>query len=149
MICRLGIPSAQRWMTAGCFEAMAHDLLRSSACQQEKRQPSAAVVDGGALQSSCESGPRAGYDGYKRRKGSKVHVTVDTLGDLLALKVTGVEIGRAWRQILRLEVMPVEALDLVPRGVVEHEDGTAAFHRWIFSAPVCRGTPGRSGCRTG
>lgn len=44
----------------------------------------------------------------------------------------GVEIGRAWRQILRLEVMPVEALDLVPRGVVEHEDGTAAFHWWIF-----------------
>ncbi len=31
-------------------------------------------------QSSCESGPRAGYDDYKRRNGSKVHMAVDTLG---------------------------------------------------------------------
>lgn len=31
---------------------------------------------------------RAGYDGYKRRKGSKVHIAVDTLGHLLAVKVT-------------------------------------------------------------
>ena len=35
-----------------------------------------------------ESGERAGYDGYKKRKGSKVHLAVDTLGHLLALKVT-------------------------------------------------------------
>ena len=29
-----------------------------------------------------------GYDGYKRKKGSKVHVAVDTLGNLLAVAVT-------------------------------------------------------------
>ncbi|EAR20394.1 transposase, is4 family protein [Nitrococcus mobilis Nb-231] len=46
------------------------------------------VMDGRTLQSSCESGPRAGYDGYKRRRGSKVHVAVDTLGHLLAVHVT-------------------------------------------------------------
>jgi hypothetical protein len=40
------------------------------------------------LQSSPESGGRAGYDGAKRRKGSKVHAAVDTLGHLLALHVT-------------------------------------------------------------
>lgn len=40
------------------------------------------------LQSTCESGPRAGYDGYKRKKGSKVHIAVDTLGQLLAMHVT-------------------------------------------------------------
>jgi transposase len=33
-------------------------------------------------------GARAGYDGAKRRKGSKVHAAVDTLGHLLALHVT-------------------------------------------------------------
>lgn len=43
------------------------------------QQPSAAVLDGRTLQSCCESGPRAGYDGYKRRNGSKVHMAVDTL----------------------------------------------------------------------
>jgi transposase len=40
------------------------------------------------LQSTPESGARAGFDGAKKRKGSKVHAAVDTLGHLLALKVT-------------------------------------------------------------
>ena len=46
------------------------------------------VLDGRTLQSTCESGARAGYDGYKRRKGSKVHMAVDTLGNLIDLTVT-------------------------------------------------------------
>jgi len=50
--------------------------------------PSAAVIDSRTVQSTPESGARAGYDGYKRRKGSKVHMAVDTLGRLLALHVT-------------------------------------------------------------
>jgi hypothetical protein len=37
---------------------------------------------------AAESGPRAGYDGAKRSRGSKVHLAVDTLGHLLALCVT-------------------------------------------------------------
>lgn len=79
----------QRWIKAGCFEAMAHDLrqiLRVLAQKQE--QPTAVILDGRTLQSTPESGGRAGYDGYKRKKGSKVHAAVDTLGHLLALKVT-------------------------------------------------------------
>ena len=79
----------QRWIKAGCFEAMAHDLrelLRVAA--QRKAQPTAAILDSRTLQSTPESGARAGYDGAKRRKGSKVHAAVDTLGHLLALKVT-------------------------------------------------------------
>lgn len=35
-----------------------------------------------------QSGDHAGYDGAKRRKGSKTHMVVDTLGHLLALLVT-------------------------------------------------------------
>jgi transposase len=80
---------AQRWIKAGCFEAMAHDLrvmLRLLAGR--KGQPTAVILDGRTMQSTPESGARAGYDGYKRRKGSKVHVAVDTLGHLLALHVT-------------------------------------------------------------
>ena len=80
---------AKRWMRAGCFEAMAHDLRMVIRVLQERaEQPSAVVMDGRTLQSSPESGGRAGYDGYKRKKGSKVHVAVDTLGHLLALMVT-------------------------------------------------------------
>lgn len=46
------------------------------------------ILDSRTLQSSLESGHRAGYDGGKRKKGSKVHLAVDTLGHLLALVVT-------------------------------------------------------------
>jgi transposase len=79
----------QRWLNAGVFEAMVNDLrqlLRVAAGRKE--HPSAAIFDSRTLQSSPESGARAGYDGAKRRKGSKVHVAVDTLGQVLALLVT-------------------------------------------------------------
>lgn len=78
-----------RWIKADCFETMAQDLravLRLLAGREA--EPTAAIYDSRTLQSTPESGARAGYDGYKRRKGSKVHVAVDTLGHLLALKVT-------------------------------------------------------------
>ena len=79
----------RRWLEAGCFEAWVHDLrllLRLEAGRAG--QPSAAIFDARVLQSSPESGARAGYSGHKRRKGSKVHAAVDTLGQLLALTVT-------------------------------------------------------------
>lgn len=79
----------QRWIEAGCFEDIVHDLreLLRVAVGKEK-QPTAAIYDGQTLQGSIESGERAGYDGYKRKKGSKIHIAVDTLGNLLALVVT-------------------------------------------------------------
>ena len=80
---------AQGWFKAGVFADMVHDLralLRLAKGEQE--QPTAVIFDGGRLQSTPEIGERAGYDGYKRKKGSKIHLAVDTLGYLLALKVT-------------------------------------------------------------
>ena len=79
----------QRWLKAGCFEMLVEDvrsLLRQWGGR--KGQPTAVVIDSRTLQSTPESGARAGYDGAKRRKGSKVHIAVDTLGHLLALTVT-------------------------------------------------------------
>jgi transposase len=79
----------QRWLAAGVFEEIVHDLrmlLRLAAGRSA--DPSAVILDGRTLQSTPESGARAGYDGHKRRKGSKVHLAVDTLGHLLALHVT-------------------------------------------------------------
>ena len=80
---------AKRWMEAECFETLTHDVRELLRLLQERNpRPTAAIFDGRTMQSSPESGGRAGYDGYKRRKGSKVHVAVDTLGHLLALLVT-------------------------------------------------------------
>lgn len=80
---------ARRWIDGGVFEQIAHDLrviLRFIEGRDD--QPSAVILDGRTLQSTPESGGRAGYDGAKKKKGSKVHIAVDTLGNLLALKVT-------------------------------------------------------------
>jgi len=79
----------QRWLKAGVFATIVHDLrslLRLA--QGRSEQPSASIFDSRTLQSTPESGGRAGYDGAKRKKGSKVHMAVDTLGHLLALYVT-------------------------------------------------------------
>jgi transposase len=79
----------RRWLDAGIFEAMAHDLrmlLREVA--ERMPQPRAVILDSRTVQSTPESGARAGYDGHKKRKGSKTHAAVDTLGHLLALVVT-------------------------------------------------------------
>lgn len=79
----------QRWFKAGVFEAMVADLrLLLRVGQGRNPQPSAAILDSRTLQSTPESGGRAGYDGAKRKRGSKVHLAVDTLGHLLALVVT-------------------------------------------------------------
>ena len=80
---------AVRWRKAGVFEAAANDLREILRLKEGKSAtPSAAILDGRVLRSTPESGHRAGYSGAKRVKGSKVHLAVDTLGHLLALRVT-------------------------------------------------------------
>ena len=79
----------QRWLSAGVFEEMVHDLRRLLRMAEGRApEPSAAILDGRTLQSTVESGSRAGWDGHKRKRGSKVHLAVDTLGYLLTLLVT-------------------------------------------------------------
>ena len=88
----------RRWLSAGVFEAMVHDLrilLRIS--EGRTSDPTAAILDSRTLRCTPESGSRGGYDGAKRKKGSKVHAAVDTLGHLLALFVSPAnEQERAW-----------------------------------------------------
>ena len=84
-----GYQQRRRWVQVSCFEAMVCDLRSIIRMAQGRQgQPSAIVLDGRTLQSSCESGPRAGRDGYKCRRGSKVHMAVNTLDHLLAVHVT-------------------------------------------------------------
>jgi transposase len=79
----------QRWLQAGVFDAMVPErcaVLRLA--QGRKAEPAAARFDSRTLQSTPASGPRAGYAGAKRRRGSTGHLAVETLGHLLALQVT-------------------------------------------------------------
>ena len=96
----------QRWVRAGCFEAIVDDLrILLRLAEGRGPLPSAAIFDSRTLQSTPESGARAGYDGAKKRKGSKVHLAVDTLGHLLALHVTPADTqDRAQVETLAAEV---------------------------------------------
>jgi len=79
----------QRWLKAGVFEAIVHDLrVLLRVADGRTAQPSVAILDRRTWPSSPESGPRAGDDGAKRKRGSQGHLAVATLGHLLALHVT-------------------------------------------------------------
>ena len=80
---------AQRGITADCFADMVQDLravLREASGRAP--DPTTVVRDARTLRGPPESGHRAGDDGHKTTRGSKLHVAVDTLGHLLALRVT-------------------------------------------------------------
>ena len=53
---------------------------------RKRAKPSAAIFDSRTLQRATESGARAECN-TKRRRRSKTHTAVDTLGNLLALLV--------------------------------------------------------------
>jgi transposase len=99
----------RRWLDAGVFEAMVHDLRAMLRWAEGRADtPTAVIFDSATRQSSPESGHRAGYDGYKRRKGSKIHMAVDTLGHLLAVLVTPAN-AQAREQVAALAAAVQEA----------------------------------------
>jgi transposase len=127
----------QRWLAAGCFEALVDDLrtvLRLAAgCNAE---PSAAIIDSRTLRSTPESGEQADYDGGKRKKGSKIHMAVDTLGHLLALYVMSASAedrGEVERLARTVQAVTNEAVELawVDQGYTGERAATAAARHGI------------------
>jgi transposase len=128
---------ARRWIAAGVFEAMTQDLRRILRLLGGRREePSAAIFDSRTLRSTPESGRRAGYDGAKRKKGSKVHTAVDTLGHLLALHVTAADeqdraqVGRLARDVQEQTGKSVE-LAYVDQGYTGDKPAAAAAKQKI------------------
>ena len=127
----------RRWVRAGCFETLVEDLRLLLRLAAERNDvPSAMILDSRTLQSTPESGGRGGYDGAKKRKGSKVHIAVDTLGHLLALKVTAAnEQDRAQVQALAQAVQHVTGdhveLAYVDQGYTGDTPAAAAMEHGI------------------
>jgi transposase len=62
----------QRWLKAGAFREMVHDLrviLRLS--EGRAKEPTAAILDSRTLRSTPESGHRGGYDGHTRARRAR------------------------------------------------------------------------------
>jgi transposase len=126
-----------RWLRAGAFEAIVQDLRKLLRLVEGRAaEPSAAIFDGRTLQSTSESGSRAGYDGHKRKKGSKVHMAVDTLGHLLALLVTPAneqeraQVAELARQVQEVTNEHVEVA-FVDQGYTGEEPAQAAEEQGI------------------
>ncbi|AGA26158.1 transposase [Singulisphaera acidiphila DSM 18658] len=125
-----GLPPAVSRPLSTTFEPCSASLTREP-------EPTAVIFDGRTIQSTPESGGRAGYDGYKRRKGAKVHMAVDTLGHLLALHVTPAnEQERAQVDTLAKAVQEAtgESVELayVDQGYTGEEAFDAAAHQGII-----------------
>lgn len=80
------------WTRQGRWQII-HDLLRGEVrvAVGKRRQPTAAILDSQTVRSADQAGER-GYDGAKKTKGIKRHILVDTLGLVLAVRVTGAEV---------------------------------------------------------
>ena len=135
---------AQRWIKAGVFEQMAHDLRAILRVLAERPpDPSAVILDSRTLQSTPTSGGRASYDGAKRRRGSKVHAAVDTLGHLLAVVVTPAgaqdraQVGRLAEAVQRVTGASV-SLAWVDQGYTGDEAREAAAEHRIALSVVTR-----------
>ena len=139
----------RRWLEAGVFARMTQDL-RSLLRLLEGRsaQPTAAILDSRTLQSTPESGARAGFDGAKKKKGSKVHMAVDTLGHLLALHVTPAheqdraQVGQLTTQIQEVTGGTVEVA-FADQGYTGEASAEAAKQQSIRLEVVKRPEPGQ------
>ena len=104
-----------RWRDARVFESIVHDLNELQRVLLGRTPtPTAIILDGRTLQSTPESGHRAGYDGAKKRKGSKAHIAVDTLGQLLSVVITPAneqeraQVGELCRQVQEITGQTVQ-----------------------------------------
>jgi transposase len=138
----------RRWLKAGCFEAMVHDLralLRFAAGKPP--EPTAALFDGRTIPSPPESGGRAGSDGYQRRKGSKVHMAGDTMGPLWARHVTPAneperdQVAVLSEKVQEVTGESVELADVDPGSTGDEPDADAArygIQREVVSRPAVK-----------
>jgi transposase len=124
-----------RWRDARVFECIVHDLNElQRVLLGRAATPTAIILDGRVLQSTPESGHRAGYNGGKRRKGSTAHIAVDTLGHLWSVVLTPAneqeraQVGELCRQVQEITGQTV-TVGFVDQGYTgEETEYAAAVH---------------------
>ena len=79
------------WAKLGYWERIHHAIRDMARLAAGKKAPTAAIIDSQSVQTASQSGVR-GYDAGKKITGRKRHVLVDTLGNILALKVTTADV---------------------------------------------------------
>lgn len=78
----------RRWKYSGIIEAILDEMTyRSRKKSGKKGMPSACIIDSQSAKTTAVGGFCLGYDAGKKTKGRKRHIAVDTLGNLLCVKV--------------------------------------------------------------
>ena len=76
------------WKYAGIIETILEEMTyRSRKRAGKKAAPSACIIDSQSTKTTAVGGFCLGYDAGKKTKGRKRHIAVDTLGNLLCVKV--------------------------------------------------------------
>jgi transposase len=129
----------QRWLKAGVFEEMIHDLrvlLRLS--KERTSEPTAAIVDSRTLRSTPESGSRGGYDGHKNKSPANEddRKEVEKLSEEIQ-KATGenVELAYVDQGYTGEKASESAAEHGIRLEVVKHEEAKGGFvllpRRWV------------------
>jgi putative transposase len=104
-----------KWAREGLW-SLIHERLREQVRRKAGRKPSptAAVRDSQSVK-HADSSEQVGYDAGKKIKGRKRHLLVDTMGLVLALRVTGADVqdrdgakmllSRCWFLFGRLQII--------------------------------------------
>ena len=105
-----------RWSASGAWERINALIVRQVRCRTRKKRkgggtcpraqrPTAGVVDSQSVKAAMQGGDDIGYDGGKNVKGRKRFILTDTLGLLLAVKVTAASVDEregAYRLIAKI-----------------------------------------------